>query len=258
MKPWLAPTLVVGANHWLEELLEVDFADEGHGDGPVHLNATFGEWNTNSWFLIALWPNPERAGTADIGFLVTDSTRPTSARWPPGQPTSTSRPNGRAFRPSLRFGIRAGITSPLAGLALRDPARPKGLRAGSRSRTRTCGMVCRRPSRWTTPAVLCTTKGIRCRFRPGAPIYPSGQAVRAAYGAERRQHQLATDQGKCNRLTWGGEAPWSHGPGKPGGRRLCYFDRNDAVIVWTHERRGKRATGTFSPSPEKVAATTRG
>jgi class 3 adenylate cyclase len=70
-------------------------------------------------------------------------------------------------------------------------------------------------------------------------IYPSGPAVKAAYMAERRGHQLASDQGKCNRLTWGGEGPWSHGPGKPGGRRLCYFDRNDAVIVWSHERLGQ-------------------
>jgi class 3 adenylate cyclase len=70
-------------------------------------------------------------------------------------------------------------------------------------------------------------------------IYPSGRAVRAAYMAERRGHQLANDHGKCSRLTWGGEGPWSHGPGKPGGRRLCYFDRNDAVIVWSHERLGQ-------------------
>lgn len=70
-------------------------------------------------------------------------------------------------------------------------------------------------------------------------IYPSGRAVRQAYGAERRTHDLAADQGKCNRLTWGGDGPWSHGPGKPGGRRLCYFDRNDAVIVWIHERLGQ-------------------
>ena len=70
-------------------------------------------------------------------------------------------------------------------------------------------------------------------------IYPNGRAVRAAFAAERRAHQVARDQGKCNRLTWGGEGPWSHGPGKPGGRRLCYFDRNDAVIVWTHERLGQ-------------------
>ena len=70
-------------------------------------------------------------------------------------------------------------------------------------------------------------------------IYPSGRTVRAAYEAERSGHQLASDQGKCSRLTWVGEGPWSHGPGKPGGRRLCYFDRNDAVIVWTHERLGQ-------------------
>jgi class 3 adenylate cyclase len=70
-------------------------------------------------------------------------------------------------------------------------------------------------------------------------IYPSGGALRAAFAAERRAHQVALDQGKCNRLTWGGEGPWAHGPGKPGGRRLCYFDRNDAVILWTHERLGQ-------------------
>jgi class 3 adenylate cyclase len=67
-------------------------------------------------------------------------------------------------------------------------------------------------------------------------IYPSGPALREAYAAEQRRNGVPTGQGRCNRLTWGGEGPWSHGPGKPGGRRLCYFDGNDAVIVWTHER----------------------
>jgi class 3 adenylate cyclase len=67
-------------------------------------------------------------------------------------------------------------------------------------------------------------------------IYPNGAAVRRAYEAERGAHDLAADRGRCNRLTWGGEAAWAHGPDKPGGRRLCYFDGNDAVIVWTHER----------------------
>jgi class 3 adenylate cyclase len=70
-------------------------------------------------------------------------------------------------------------------------------------------------------------------------IYPSGSAVRGAYNAERGRHDLARDQGKCNRLTWGGEGAWDHGPGKPGGRRFCYFDGNDAVIVWIHERLGQ-------------------
>jgi class 3 adenylate cyclase len=70
-------------------------------------------------------------------------------------------------------------------------------------------------------------------------IYPSGAAVRAAYEAERRRQKLTRNSGKCNSLSWGGEGSWAHGPGKPGGRRLCYFDGDDAVIVWTHERLGQ-------------------
>jgi class 3 adenylate cyclase len=79
-------------------------------------------------------------------------------------------------------------------------------------------------------------------FRPDrwqVSIYPSGAAVRAAYEAERRRQSLGRNSGKCNSLSWGGEGPWAHGPGKPGGRRLCYFDGDDAVIVWTHERLGQ-------------------
>jgi hypothetical protein len=69
--------------------------------------------------------------------------------------------------------------------------------------------------------------------------YPNGPALKAAYEADRRRHRVAVDQGRCTGLSWGGEGPWSHGPGKPGGRRFCYFDGNDAVIVWTHERLGQ-------------------
>jgi class 3 adenylate cyclase len=69
--------------------------------------------------------------------------------------------------------------------------------------------------------------------------YPSGAAVRAAYDAERGRQKLGRNSGKCNSLSWGGESAWAHGPGKPGGRRLCYFDGDDAVIVWTHERLGQ-------------------
>jgi len=79
-------------------------------------------------------------------------------------------------------------------------------------------------------------------FRPDrwqVSIYPSGPAVRAAYEAERQRQKLGRNAGKCNSLSWGGEGAWSHGPGKPGGRRLCYFDGDDAVIVWTHERLGQ-------------------
>ena len=47
------------------------------------------------------------------------------------------------------------------------------------------------------------------------------------------------NKGKCNAFSWGGERAWLHGPDKPGGRVFCYFDGNDAVIVWTHERLGQ-------------------
>jgi len=79
-------------------------------------------------------------------------------------------------------------------------------------------------------------------FRPDrwqVSIYPSGRAVRAAFEAERQRQKLGRNTGKCNSLSWGGEGAWAHGPGKPGGRRLCYFDGDDAVIVWTHERLGQ-------------------
>jgi predicted enzyme related to lactoylglutathione lyase len=58
------------SRRFYEALLDVEFAEERHGDGPLHLNATFGDWNTPSWFLLSLWPDSERAGTVDIGFLV--------------------------------------------------------------------------------------------------------------------------------------------------------------------------------------------
>jgi class 3 adenylate cyclase len=89
---------------------------------------------------------------------------------------------------------------------------------------------------------VCVQRSGQAGFTPDrweVSIYPSGSALREAYNAERGRHDLATDQGRCNRLTWGGEGAWSHGPGKPGGRLLCYFDGNDAVIVWSHERLGQ-------------------
>jgi class 3 adenylate cyclase len=91
-------------------------------------------------------------------------------------------------------------------------------------------------------AVCLQRAGGQTSFTPDrweVSIYPSGKAVRQAYNSLRTEQDVALGQGKCNRLTWGGEGPWSHGPGKPGGRRFCYFDRNDAVIVWTHERLGQ-------------------
>ena len=70
--------------------------------------------------------------------------------------------------------------------------------------------------------------------------YPDGATLRTIYdSALRSQPTLERNSGKCNAFFWGGEREWLHGPGKPGGRIFCYFDGNDAVAVWTHERLGQ-------------------
>jgi class 3 adenylate cyclase len=67
--------------------------------------------------------------------------------------------------------------------------------------------------------------------------YRDGDVLAAAYETEFRKHgSVPRNSGRCDRLLWGGERVWEHGPGKRGGRFFCYFDGNDAVIVWTHER----------------------
>ncbi len=67
--------------------------------------------------------------------------------------------------------------------------------------------------------------------------YPNGLALAEAYRSELgKRADIKRDSGKCNAFVWGGELEWQHGVNKPGGRVFCYFDGNDAVIVWTHER----------------------
>ena len=70
-------------------------------------------------------------------------------------------------------------------------------------------------------------------------IYPTSAELKAAYNALRREHDVGSDYGRCNAVTWGGEGAWLHGPDKPGGRQFCYFDGNVAVMVWTHEKLGQ-------------------
>jgi class 3 adenylate cyclase len=70
--------------------------------------------------------------------------------------------------------------------------------------------------------------------------YRSGSDLMSAYRADFRRHpSLRSNSGRCNAFTWGGELQWLHGADKPGGRAFCYFDGNDAVIVWNHQRLGQ-------------------
>jgi predicted enzyme related to lactoylglutathione lyase len=60
------------SRRFYEEVFGIEFTEESHADRATHLNASFGTWGTDSFFLIQLWPNSDRAGTADVGFLVPD------------------------------------------------------------------------------------------------------------------------------------------------------------------------------------------
>ena len=65
--------------------------------------------------------------------------------------------------------------------------------------------------------------------------YPNEIQLERAYQRALGPHNtVKPDNGKCDAQSWGGEGEWFHGPRKPGGRFFCYFDADDAVIVWTH------------------------
>ena len=79
--------------------------------------------------------------------------------------------------------------------------------------------------------------------------YPSSAALRPrTTRAAGTPIRTSSATGKCNAFSWGGERAWLHGPDKPGGRVLCYFEGNDAVIVWTHQRLGQPSHRTSSLS----------
>ena len=91
-------------------------------------------------------------------------------------------------------------------------------------------------------AVCLPREGAEVGFSPDrwqVSIYADAADMNEAYEAERARHEIEANQGECTGLSWGGEGPWAHGPDRPGGRNLCYFDGNDAVIVWTPARLGQ-------------------
>ena len=74
--------------------------------------------------------------------------------------------------------------------------------------------------------------------------YPDAASRDAAFNKIREEQGIETNTGACNGVSWGGEGPWLHptnpgDPKKPGGKKLCYFDGDKAVLVWTHEKLGQ-------------------
>jgi protein kinase-like protein len=70
-------------------------------------------------------------------------------------------------------------------------------------------------------------------------FYKNSIALRETYDQLRDENSIDKDFGRCDGVAWSGEAEWKHDNGKPGGRRFCLFENNEAVIYWSHERLGQ-------------------
>lgn len=175
------------------------------------------------------------------------------------------RPKGLGWRVGLAVVLIAAATAAaVVYLTTENKGEPgsaaTGPRTGSTAQASVADVIALIPSKLRTDCVaqpvpdlgavattvcLPPTTG-ETRFSPDrwqVSTYRDGAAMNKAYEAERRRQEIASDEGKCSVLSWGGERAWAHGPGKPGGRRLCYFDGDDAVIVWTHGRLGQPSHG---------------
>jgi hypothetical protein len=103
---------------------------------------------------------------------------------------------------------------------------------------RRCALATTPPAGASAAALCVPTEGEENGFpdRLELSIYPDAATLNAAYDQIVAEHDVARDTGRCNGVNWGGERAWNHGPDRPGGRELCYFDGDDAVLVWTHEK----------------------
>ncbi len=98
------------------------------------------------------------------------------------------------------------------------------------------------PTDGATQTATCQPPAAGDKFFPNSwqiSLFSSAAALHKAYEQQRKAHKLKQNYGQCTGISWVGEGTWEHGPGKPGGRRFCYFDGDFAVIVWTHEKLGQ-------------------
>jgi hypothetical protein len=100
------------------------------------------------------------------------------------------------------------------------------------------------PNAGAAQTAECTPPAGQTSFYPDKielSTYTSTPALLKAYNDARSAAGVGKDFGRCDRTSWGGEGAWVHPgvPAKPGGRRFCYFDGNNAVMVWAHEKLGQ-------------------
>ena len=215
----------------------LEYSDRGrvHLKGipdPIHIYKVYSELDarpSNRWVLM-FFGKPGRTLGWKLGLGIVALAAVTAAGvvyLTAGEHTEPSR----ASPPGTQGGVVTQPTETLADSAGLDAIVPAAIWKDCRLQT------VAEPTALQT-AVCLPKSGIPDRWEISS--YPNGEALTAAYRAElRRATDVSRDSGKCNAFFWGGELQWLHGPDKPGGRVFCYFDGDDAVIVWTHARLGQ-------------------
>ena len=190
---------------------------------PIHIYKVYSELDarpSNRW-VVMIFGKPRPALSWRLGAIVVAIASVTAAAVVYLTAGGGAEPSGAASPPPATPAEEVAAT----GLASVVPAaiwkdcRVQAVPAARADETAACVPAEGMPDRWEISR------------------YPNGLALAEAYRSELgRRSDISRDSGKCNAFVWGGELEWQHGVNKPGGRVFCYFDGNDAVIVWTHER----------------------
>jgi class 3 adenylate cyclase len=160
------------------------------------------------------------AATAGVVVYLTAGDHPDSGS---ASPTITAKSGGLPVSPagSAELAANAGLDAIMPAALWKD-CRLQTVPEPTAIQTAVCLPAQGTPNRWEISS------------------YRNAADLASAYRAELARHTAITrGTGRCNAFIWGGELQWLHGAGKPGGHAFCYFDGNDAVIVWTHERLGQ-------------------
>jgi class 3 adenylate cyclase len=197
---------------------------------PVHIYQVYSELDaprSSNWVLMFFGKPGSRVGWK-LGAAVVGLAAVTAA----GVVYLTAGDHTDAGTASPPVGTLPGAPEPeLAADAGLDAIVPQGL-------WKDCSVQTIPEPTATQTAVCLPAGGMPDRWEISS--YADGAALAAAYESELgNRADSERNVGRCNAFSWGGEREWLHGPDRPGGRILCYFDGNDAVAVWTHARLGQ-------------------
>jgi class 3 adenylate cyclase len=192
---------------------------------PVHIYKVYSELDarpsSNRW--VVMFFGKERPGLSwRLGAIVALIAASTAAAVVYLTAGGGAEPSGAAAPPAQRGEVKATNLASVVPPAIWKDCHLQAVPSARADETAACVPADSVPDRWEISR------------------YPNGLALAAAYRSELgRRADIERDSGKCNAFVWGGENQWQHGINKPGGRVFCYFDGNDAVVVWTHERLGQ-------------------